>query len=208
MRSLFIRALVSTAALSVTGVAMADTVLFADNFEQESFGLNYNSFANWDVNPGTVDLIGRSGNTQFFDLSATNQTKYVDLDGSTNRAGTMTSKSTWTFAAGVSYKLQFDLAGNRRGAGSDLLNFSVQVGNFASTITTTANQDFQTYSFTFIGNGSTGGIVFNEQGADNQGQLLDNVQLSVVPLPAAAWSGMATLAGIGGLTIVRRRKMA
>ncbi|NJL32505.1 MAG: hypothetical protein HC898_13315 [Phycisphaerales bacterium] len=35
---------------------------------------------------------------------------------------------------------------------------------------------------------------------------LDNIRLYAIPLPAPAWAGMSTLAGMGGLAFLRRRK--
>src|SRR5678816_2126767 len=66
------------------------TIIFSDNFNAENGGVgvfNYNSFANWSVSGGTVDLIGSPG---FFDFFPQNGL-YVDLDGTSFMAGTLTS---------------------------------------------------------------------------------------------------------------------
>ena len=44
---------------------------------------------------------------------------------------------------------------------------------------------------------------------DDRSTFLDDISMSIqaVPLPAAAWSGMATMAGLGGVAVVRRRRV-
>ena len=51
-------------------------------FQHDSPRLNYNSFSQFSVTNGTVDLIGNG----FFDFYPS-QGRYVDLDGSTGNAG-------------------------------------------------------------------------------------------------------------------------
>lgn len=81
--------------------AQAATVnSLSDDFNSESLGLNYNSFANWTVSNGTVDLIGPG----FFALCG--GSRCVDLDGSTSNAGDLTTTN--DFAAGT-YELSFRL---------------------------------------------------------------------------------------------------
>ena len=88
------------------------TIIFSDNFNAENGGvgvLNYNSFANWSVSGGTVDLIGSPG---FFDFFPQNGL-YVDLDGTSFLAGTLTSIGIPVTPG--SYILSFLLAGSQRG---------------------------------------------------------------------------------------------
>lgn len=190
--------------LSVAGPSSA-AVIFSDNFDAENGGvgaLNYNSFVNWSVSFGTVDLIGNG----FFDFLPGNGL-YVDLDGSTQDAGVMGHIE----ALGIgNYSLSFDLAGNHRnGAPEDTLaavsviagggtpvnqNYSLAqgVGFTTFSLDFSITQDASLVSFTFAG-----------AGGDNIGMLLDNVVLtSVVPEPS-----VLALFGIGllGLFVGRRK---
>ncbi|MEO1497135.1 MAG: choice-of-anchor C family protein [Planctomycetota bacterium] len=79
-----------------------------DDFDGENGGVgtsNYEGFANFDVADGAVDLTGPN----FFDLYPGNGL-YVDLNGTANRSGTLTSRD--LFSPGV-YSLQFRIANNR-----------------------------------------------------------------------------------------------
>ena len=98
--------LTATLALGITGMTAlstkASTLIFADNFNQENNGvraLNYSSFNNWDVTNGSVDLYGRASNG-FGSLLVRTNGAFVDLDGFTGTAGTLTSKQTFTFNPG------------------------------------------------------------------------------------------------------------
>lgn len=117
--------------------------------------LNYNSFINWDVIGGNVDLIGPG----LFDFLPGNGL-YVDLAGSTAPAyGLMKSKTTFALTAGTTYQLSAKLAGNQRLDASpysarlrvyyvngsqevDLINQLVVINDYT--------QPFQTYSFAFV----------------------------------------------------------
>ena len=69
--------------------------IFQENFEAEGpVALNYNSFSQFTVTDGTVDLIGNG----FFDFYPS-QGRYVDLDGSTYNAGVLATTN--SFAAGT-----------------------------------------------------------------------------------------------------------
>jgi hypothetical protein len=151
--------------------------------------------------PGSVDLIGAP--PPFFDLAPGNG-YYVDLDGSTgsgnNPAGQLTS--VLSFGPGT-YTLHFDLAGNLRGAPDQ--STTVSLGDFSAVLTPTASTSFAAQSFTFT-TATAGKLVFTEQGPSNQqGNLLDNVQLVTgVPEPGA-WAMM--LLGFGGIgAMVRNRR--
>ncbi len=186
--------------LACSGSAMA-TTLFFDNFNTENGGvsqLNYNGFANWIVNPQSVDLIG-NGNFDFYPGNGL----YVDLDGSTRSAGTMTTRNSWTYVSGSSYRLEFNLGGNARGSASDTVTVAVQIGNVNQSYTLASGAPFQLYTIDFVGNGSTGAISFAGSGGDNIGIILDNVRLSVVPLPHAAGLSLVGLLSVAGF----RRRM-
>jgi hypothetical protein len=186
-------------AITVTSVTAHATTLFSDNFNSEHGGvgaLNYNGFANWTVSGGTVDLIGNG----FFDFYPGNGL-YVDLDGSTRQAGTMTSSSL-TLGPG-SYVLSFDLGGSQRG---DVNTVHVSILGTAVSQTYTENSSdplaLHTISFTLLAPVAAN-LVFHNDGADNIGAILDDVTLSRVP------DGGTTISLLGcallGLAALRRK---
>ena len=189
----------ATSALLLSTAAQA-AVLFSDNFNGEAQGLNYTSFAKFNVSAGSVDLIGPG----FYDFYP-GHGNYVDLDGSTggqNPAGGITTKT--SFGAG-SYTLTFALGGSTRG---DANTVEVKLGSFIQDITLTSGAGLTSQSFTFSTTG--GALSFTNLGnSDNLGLILDNVQVSgAVPEPAT-WAMMALgFLGLGGLAMRRRRAAA
>lgn len=198
------RVLAGAAVLLGTGTAIAGpTVIFSDNFNTENGGtawLNYTGFANWTVADGTVDLIGAGSQWDYFP----GQGLYVDLDGSTGNAGSLTKTTAITFESGKHYVLTFKLAGNQRGDlgyGSDTVHINVGIGVLlADTITLSPYDPLVTHTYSFVGNGDTLSMSFQNEGGDNVGAILDDVELAVVPLPSAAG-----LAGVGLLLLCGRR---
>jgi hypothetical protein len=172
--------------------------IFVENFNTENGGvgaLNYGSFANFAVSSGTVDLIGNG----FFDFLPGNGL-FVDLDGSTQNAGVLTSGP---IALGPgSYILSFALAGNHRG-GSESVDINIFGGLNASyafvNLVKGAFDPFATVSvaFSVLANDS---VQFNfaNAGGDNIGALLDDIELTAVPEP-----GTLLLLG-GGLAVAAR----
>jgi DNA-binding beta-propeller fold protein YncE len=151
-----------------------DTVLLEDNFNSENGGagiLNYVSFANWDVIGGTVDILGNG----FYDVEQSNGL-YVDLDGSTNDAGILESKTEFKLEPG-DYILEFDL-GNYH---SDNVNtVKVQLGDvFVETFTMESGSPFTHITKNIHVPGYTSAkLSFDHSGGDNFGIYLDNVKLS------------------------------
>ncbi|MGE0093268.1 MAG: Ig-like domain-containing protein [Alphaproteobacteria bacterium] len=103
----------ATIAVAVNAVADApslsvgNSVVFHDDFDGETPSggeLNHFDFANWDVSTGSVDLIGNG----YFDAFPGNGL-YVDLAGTTNQYGGLTTNV--TFAPGT-YVIHIDLAGS------------------------------------------------------------------------------------------------
>jgi hypothetical protein len=174
-----------------------------DGFEGEGdpgSSLNYNSFTNWDVTNGTVDIIKTGG----FGIDCQSGSYCVDLDGSTSNAGVLTTKD--DFASG-SYVLSFDLSGNQRGGAADTV--VVNFGNLSESITLNSNDPWTTYMRN-VTLASAGKLSFDHAGGDNFGIILDNVIVkpsdngpSPIPLPAGVW---LMLASIGSLAVVRRKR--
>ncbi|MBL4905961.1 MAG: hypothetical protein JKX94_00790 [Sneathiella sp.] len=182
-------------AVPSSGQAATLTAL-SDNFNTETLSLNYNSFANWNVSNGTVDLIGPG----FFALCG--GTRCVDMDGSTANAGDLTTKD--NFAIG-SYALSFRIAGNQRGGAAD--GMVVTFGDLNELFVRNPFDPFGLVQRT-VNLAALDFLTFSHNGGDNIGILLDDVtirQLSVIPLPAALplyGAGLAVMGFIGW-----RRKM-
>ncbi|WP_414521362.1 SGNH/GDSL hydrolase family protein [Umezakia ovalisporum] len=156
-------------------VLKPNVILLEDNFDQEnsqSGVLNYNSFAQWNVIDGTVDLIGNV----FEDYQPGNGL-YVDLDGSTNDAGKLESKTAFNFNAGDIVTLSFYLAGSQRGSTESV---TISLGDlFTETLTLESFQPLTEYTYNFIVPlATTAKLSFENAGGDQVGLLLDNVKLS------------------------------
>jgi hypothetical protein len=182
------------------------TIILQDNFDSEAgaagnSSLNYNSFANWTVSDGTVDVVA---NTNGWGIScAGNAGKCVDMDGSTGDAGVLTS-SLLSLAAG-NYTFSFDISGNQRGYSQDFMTMTL--GGFLNQSFDLVSSDpwtTKTYNFT-VTSATSNYISFNHAGGDNVGIMLDNVSLvmtSKVPEPSSI-----ILFGLGlvGLGFARRQ---
>ena len=148
-------------------------ILLEDNFDSENWGrgeVNYSRFENWEVTEGTVDLLGHG-----FHDSYPAHGMYLDLDGSTYRAGRLRSKSRFRLEPGR-YRLEFDLAGNPvRGRN----RVTVRLGRvFNEDFVLGPNEPFTTITRDItVSAPSRARLVFEHSGGDNMGLLLDNVKL-------------------------------
>lgn len=180
----------------VVGVAQ---VVFQDDFNAENGGvaaLNYSGFANWTVSDGFVDLIGNT----FFDIYPGNGL-YVDLEGSNQNAGTLTS--TLISVTPGTYSLEFDL-GINGGFGNDQMTVSLGAAYsevFDATDAGVANFASIQRSI-LIASADDLSLVFDHLGADDFGLVIDNVSLTrLVPEPSC----MALVAlGLIGLRVAGR----
>ena len=188
--------------LNLAGASVAQAnVVFGDNFDSEvgagsgASGLseiNYTGFAQWSVSNGSVDLVhqGDFGPIDCFGGSG----NCVDLDGTTNDAGVMTSIGI-ALDPGL-YRLDVYLAGTSNNfapapPASDTNRVNVSLGSFIDTNIELAQGDpFTLVSELFTVQGPTGGIfeiVISNEGGDNFGAILDSVSIVAVPVPAALW---------------------
>lgn len=186
-------------------------VIFSDNFDAETAGLNLTPTNFTIVNGGTVDIIG----TGFFDLIPGNGL-YIDLDGSSGLAGAMRSNPGLIPLVPGTYALTFDLAGSHRGNSTETV--TVDVGTavdptaFGSQVyVVTGGEPFTTRTIVFAVAANTDLLVtFTNAGGDNEGALLDNVQVAdfapnAVPEPASlALVGAGAVGLLGGRRLRRR----
>jgi hypothetical protein len=169
--------------------ARADVILLSDNFNSENGGagqLNYTNFANWNVTAGSVDIIGNG----FFDFYPGNGL-YVDMDGSTGQAGTLTSKL--TFAPG-SYHLSFDLGGSQRGV---LDHVIVALGDFSQTFTRQSSDPLALVTLD-VTTSVAGSLSFSNVEPGNIGAILDNVTVTETTPPAVPEPSTLALLALGG----------
>jgi hypothetical protein len=179
----------------VVGVSGANaSIVFSDDFNSYAGQTNWNPPANWSVPVGSVDLIGETTSGTDFDFYPGNG-GYVDLDGSTNAAGTL--QTLGSFAAG-SYTLTFDLGGNARGDVDKTT--TVTLGDFITSITLSSSSPYALETFSFTTTGGKLSFADDAVGDQQVGNILDNVTLStgvgVVPEPST-WAMM--LMGFAGL---------
>jgi hypothetical protein len=102
------------------------TVVFSDPFDSEPDGpndggstLNDTGLTKWFAPPseGTIDTIA-SGSYGI--QCAGGAGKCIDLDGSTNSAGTIVSRALFSYSTGDLVTLTFDISGNQRNPNNDL----------------------------------------------------------------------------------------
>ena len=123
----------------------------------------------------------------------------VDLDGSEGSGFTPAGEieSVMSLATG-SYEVSFDLAGNLRGAPNQAV--AVKIGSdppppSTSRLRPTPNP---THMYTLIFNDDLEQLSFTGLGpADQQGDLLDNIDVTAAPLPSAWTMMFIGFAGLG-----------
>jgi len=153
--------------------------IFNESFNNENSGngqLNYNQFDNWQVDEGTVDVIGEGTN---WDLQEGNGL-YLDMDGSTGNGGTISLKDPPVLEPGI-YELSIDMAGNNRGNQTDVLSITAGDGLVDAEFQVEWDQGFQTVTIVVeITEPTEFDLTFAHSGGDNVGILLDNIRISEV----------------------------
>ena len=196
-------ALVFSLILTISVHTASASIIFNETFNSEPgssdgtsgrSGINYDSFTNWTVSDGTIDLLEQGDFAPGPGILCVGNTgKCVDLDGSTRNSGMMTSVAL-ALAAGR-YSLTYELAGvdmrfaQFAAAIPNIVDISIQAIGGGFTFFTDQQVRNQGDFFSLAGgtfdvaSPTTVEILFQDLGNDNFGAVLDNVTLSTVPIP-------------------------
>ena len=155
-------------------------VLLQDDIDDENDGVaeqNFSTFTSWNVTRGCVDLHGPNSINPL-----PGNGLYIDMDGSynvgdgCNVAGRLESKTNFSLAA-ATYVIELVAGGNNQAGGTDQMEISVGTV-FSTTISLPEDAGFEILSFEFVvPSATTGRMVLDHQGADQQGILIDVVRL-------------------------------
>lgn len=171
--------------------------IFSEDFEADAYGLSA-GLLNWSVTSGSIDVIGGP----FYGFYGPG--KYLDMNGSTSEGGRIES-NTMRFNVGQRYRLSFDYGNNQYSNGNEVLSFGAG-GASGSIAINGFLPNLMRHSFTFTATANMSSVFFADTGVtggDNGGPILDNIDISAVPLPAAA---PLLIGALGGLAAIRRRR--
>ena len=184
----------ASCAFSVSGFT---ATIFVDQFDSEGSNsvLNYNSFSNWSVLGGSVDLIASGG----YGISCFGETgSCVDLDGTSSNAGVLTTNESFYLTPGE-YTLSFGLSGNQRTSVRDSVTVSLG-STYSEVITLSGDDPFELFVRNIaVTDATIASISFDHAGGDNYGLILDEVSLAAVPIPASGILFLSSLLAFLGL---------
>jgi hypothetical protein len=224
MKSSTARKLVAVGLLAGSAAAhAATTVLFTDNFNGYPYALGATSVgSSWATmshfSPptagGGVDLIGATTTGTAYDFYPGNG-GYVDLDGTAPAKGPTyfyaSAMVPMSIGAAPQYRfdLTFDVGQNPNGTDRQLVPVIAGAAPGAS-IFTTAGMPLTTYTRTITGTWALGNPIqfgFWTPSSDQQGPIIDNVTLTVTPVPEPhEWAMMLAGLGMVGVMAKRRRR--
>jgi len=196
---MLLRQLLAAAAIvTASASSHAAVTVFTDNFDADATRNNATSFVmGWTVTNGTVDLDGQG----FVHNELPGNGHYVDLDGSTLRAGVLSNSI--NVNGGQTYTMSFAIAGNQRNWGSDTVD--VSFGTTTQTYVIGQSDALSTKTLTFTPTSSgLSTFSFHNRGGDYRGAFLEQVTITTVPEPETYAMLLAGLAGIG--LVARRRR--
>lgn len=200
--------IVVAAMASLTGAtSAAAAVVFSDTFDPISNSQENTPPPNWMQSGSKVDWVK---NGDYGIHCAGNTGGCVDLVG-TGAAGSAGYLSQKIPLAAGQYQLSFAISGNQRVNSTDAYTFDVVDGSVSLLVPTgprsetVSGSTFSTVTalFTVAANTDVRMIFAGIATAGNIGALVDNVSISTVPLPAAAW---LLLSGLGGVAAFARRR--
>ena len=200
MRSTFIIAALAFGL--VAGAASAGTISgVSDDFATENGGtgqLNYSGFANFTVTTGSVDLIGNG----FFD-NYPQHGLYVDLAGTTNQFGAITTKG--VFGPG-NYVLTLDIGGTIYAGSADGAVVTIGGHSFSTGALAGLSEHSFTFDFTLSEASALTIADLGLSGNANIGATLFG--LTIVDPPSVPEPGAIAILGgsLLGLGWLRRRR--
>ena len=180
--------MVGSALLTILAGADGDTVLFHDTFDSENGGvegLNYTSFANWNVTRNGVDIIG-NGQDDIYPGNG----MYVDMNGSIPglSQGKIETKTLFMLNPGM-YQLNFNIGNNNQTMPNTTNTVTVSLGSvFSENFSRVGTPPLQTITRTInVLSATTGRIIFDSgPPADIEGIIVDDVKLALIPEPSTA----------------------
>ena len=160
--------------LPATGAPIFFDAFLADNAGQPA--QDFNLFFLWNVTGGSVDLVGG----RVPGANDERNGRFIDLDG--GRPGVFATRQSFPFLAGQTFNLSFTYKSTDGKPNSALVNFGGRRFNIA---TRSSSPRSFSRNFTFPST-VLAPLSFQDRGRDGRGIGIDNVVISLIPLPATA----------------------
>lgn len=209
MKNFIAASAISAAALLGGSSAYATpVVVFSDDFESYTQGAPSSISPKWNVLEGSVDVIGTPGAFPWY------PSQQIDMNGSGGESTAARIEAVISgFIVGHTYALSFDYGSNKNSNEDETLLY--QIAGLSGSVSTSGpvpnllNSGKLIFTATaatlslFFADGQYG-LPYDDDNSQG-GPILDNVQVSAVPIPAAAPLLMLAL---GGLAAAARRRKA